>query len=141
MIAFVRDCKNLNNLGTSKFRIQIEFEPMTQIMHTWPCGPNKVLGEQIIFFQRIIIYPSTKKVISRPRTYLDCCRYIKVGYSRKNIDIIFIAQKMWCVLSWALYFEFSGPWTLQCSQSQLTLNRRQFQNVFCRIVFGTFFGQ
>ena len=40
---------------------------------------------------------------------------LKVGYSQKNIGIISIAQKMCCVLSLALYFEFSRPWTLQCS--------------------------
>ena len=40
-----------------------------------------------------------------------------------------------------MYFEFSHPWTLQGSKSQLTLNRTQFQNIFFRIVFGKFFGQ
>ena len=66
---------------------------------------------------------------------------VNVRNLRKNSGIISIAPKMCCVLSQALYFEFYRPWTLQCSQSQLTLNRTQFQNFFFRIVFGTFFGQ
>ena len=40
---------------------------------------------------------------------------LKVRFSRKNIGIISIAQKMCGILSLALYFEFSWPWTLQCS--------------------------
>ena len=41
--------------------------------------------------------------------------FLKVRYSRKNVGIITIAQKMCCVLSWNLYFEFSRPRTLQCN--------------------------
>ena len=40
---------------------------------------------------------------------------LKVRYPQKNIGIISIAQKMCFVLSYALYFEFSRPGTLQCS--------------------------
>ena len=46
----------------------------------------------------------------------------------------FQSQKMCCVLSLALYFEFSRPWTLQCSQSadskQNAISKYLFQDSF-----------
>ena len=65
---------------------------------------------------------------------------LKVRYFRNNIGIIFVAKKC-AVFSPKLCILNSLPRTLQCSWNQLTLNTTQFQNLFFRIVFGTFFGQ
>ena len=64
----------------------------------------------------------------------DFLHVVKVRYSRKNICILSIAQKMCCVLSWALYFEFSHPRTLKSADSKhTTISRSLFQDIFRHI--------